>query len=279
MRRTSRSAAAGWIAAAALALAACAEPEPLSSAAGSAGSGGAGAPSCTQAPDCGGCNTCVDVCSCWGTAPAQCHAQCGAAGSAGTAGTGGSGATGGSAGSGGGSGFGGSGGAGAGGGSGFGGSGGSAGGAGGAGSCCTPSLSPGCSNSTIASCVCAQDSYCCSYEWDDLCVSEVSQLGCGSCGGSGGAGGGGGTCSYQLQDPVCSACMQSYCCTQAETCFNSTGCAALTDCITQSCPTAATIQDIGTCIDTTCTQYGAYESQLMGYLSCLSTQCSAECGI
>jgi hypothetical protein len=49
------------------------------------------------------------------------------------------------------------------------------------GTCCSAHFSPSCSNAAIASCVCAQDPYCCNNEWDSLCVNEVTQYGCGSC--------------------------------------------------------------------------------------------------
>jgi hypothetical protein len=52
---------------------------------------------------------------------------------------------------------------------------------GGGGTCCVPSFSPGCSDISIANCVCSYDIYCCDTEWDSLCVDEVTQLGCGFC--------------------------------------------------------------------------------------------------
>ncbi|MCC6216685.1 MAG: hypothetical protein IT376_17625 [Polyangiaceae bacterium] len=67
------------------------------------------------------------------------------------------------------------------------------GGAGGGGSCCAPQSWAGCEDFAVAQCVCASDPYCCNSRWDDLCVNEVDQLGCGSCGGgSGGVAGSGG---------------------------------------------------------------------------------------
>ncbi|MCL4754946.1 MAG: hypothetical protein KJ015_32630 [Myxococcales bacterium] len=63
------------------------------------------------------------------------------------------------------------------------------------GDCCVAHGYPGCSVPYIASCVCAQDPYCCQQQWDSLCASEVSSLGCGNCGGGGTGGvpfGGGG---------------------------------------------------------------------------------------
>ena len=50
--------------------------------------------------------------------------------------------------------------------------------------CCTPG-GPGCSDSTVAACVCAVDPFCCETQWDIQCVAEVSQFGCGTCSGGG----------------------------------------------------------------------------------------------
>ncbi len=50
------------------------------------------------------------------------------------------------------------------------------------GDCCQPNGTPGCSDGAISACVCAMDSYCCLTEWDDVCVEEVSEFGCGQCG-------------------------------------------------------------------------------------------------
>jgi hypothetical protein len=69
--------------------------------------------------------------------------------------------------------------------------------------------------------VCQQDSVCCSSVWDDTCVDEVDQLGCGSCGGSSSSGGGGGECCIPTggpgcPDPMVEQCVctfDSYCCT------------------------------------------------------------------
>jgi len=48
-------------------------------------------------------------------------------------------------------------------------------------SCCTAHLSGGCADDAIAACVCADDDYCCEFEWDELCVDAVDTLACGSC--------------------------------------------------------------------------------------------------
>ncbi|MBI3178475.1 MAG: hypothetical protein HYZ27_02365, partial [Deltaproteobacteria bacterium] len=50
------------------------------------------------------------------------------------------------------------------------------------GDCCvaTPGVT-GCTDAGVQSCVCAQDSYCCTNEWDSICVDEVDILDCGTC--------------------------------------------------------------------------------------------------
>jgi hypothetical protein len=55
------------------------------------------------------------------------------------------------------------------------------GGGGPSGACCVDSATPGCADTNVESCVCAQDAYCCNTAWDATCVMEVSQFGCGSC--------------------------------------------------------------------------------------------------
>ncbi|MEJ7735284.1 MAG: hypothetical protein WKG00_39625 [Polyangiaceae bacterium] len=53
---------------------------------------------------------------------------------------------------------------------------------GGPGPCCVADIFPGCFDDlAIESCVCSDDDYCCTFEWDDLCVEEVESLGCGTC--------------------------------------------------------------------------------------------------
>lgn len=47
--------------------------------------------------------------------------------------------------------------------------------------CCVDNEGPGCLDAEIAACVCAQDPYCCSYTWDDVCVGYVDSFGCGTC--------------------------------------------------------------------------------------------------
>lgn len=52
------------------------------------------------------------------------------------------------------------------------------------GTCCSTSSSPGCSVSSIETCVCDLDSFCCEEEWDYICVDEA-QNDCGAdCGGA-----------------------------------------------------------------------------------------------
>ncbi|MEM9454822.1 MAG: CARDB domain-containing protein [Myxococcota bacterium] len=47
--------------------------------------------------------------------------------------------------------------------------------------CCSTTTTPGCALSSVESCVCAADAYCCNVAWDGICVGEVTSLGCGSC--------------------------------------------------------------------------------------------------
>lgn len=55
-------------------------------------------------------------------------------------------------------------------------------------SCCTPSSSAGCGDTSVESCVCAIDDYCCDTwfgEWDAFCV-DIAANDCGACAGGGG---------------------------------------------------------------------------------------------
>lgn len=48
--------------------------------------------------------------------------------------------------------------------------------------CCEPTDTPGCELEVqTEQCVCKKDEYCCTTEWDSLCVSEVDEFGCGVC--------------------------------------------------------------------------------------------------
>ncbi|MCS6902585.1 MAG: hypothetical protein NZX77_22845, partial [Polyangiaceae bacterium] len=74
--------------------------------------------------------------------------------------------------------------------------------------CCEVSSAPGCSGKaansltpdekSVQTCVCAEDEHCCTKGWDEVCVWEVAEFGCGpacpagGAGGSAGAGGAGG---------------------------------------------------------------------------------------
>ncbi len=53
---------------------------------------------------------------------------------------------------------------------------------GGGDSCCEVHDTPGCVDADVEACVCAEDPFCCADGWDDLCVEEVTSLGCGVCG-------------------------------------------------------------------------------------------------
>lgn len=67
----------------------------------------------------------------------------------------------------------------------------------GTGDCCLENMTVGCDDPDIQDCVCAGDPFCCTIEWDGICVIQVDELMCGTCpdygtgtGGSGGTDGG-----------------------------------------------------------------------------------------
>eukprot|EP01095_Lingulamoeba_sp_RSL-Kostka_P000465 TRINITY_DN1074_c0_g1_i1.p1 TRINITY_DN1074_c0_g1~~TRINITY_DN1074_c0_g1_i1.p1 ORF type:complete len:566 (-),score=197.66 TRINITY_DN1074_c0_g1_i1:158-1855(-) len=47
--------------------------------------------------------------------------------------------------------------------------------------CCSFNNTPGCSDSSIEDCVCSYDSFCCEYQWDQVCVYDVEDYNCASC--------------------------------------------------------------------------------------------------
>jgi len=51
------------------------------------------------------------------------------------------------------------------------------------GQCCEANNTPGCEDYQTTACVCEQDNWCCTSDWDQTCVSEVDSFGCGACGG------------------------------------------------------------------------------------------------
>lgn len=193
-------------------LGACAEPvNDVRVWEGVGGSGSAPSGAC-QAPTCGACATCQEMCACSGSSPAKCQSLCasGTGGKAGSGGAGGSGAAGGY---------------------------GATGGAGGYGAT-------------------------------------------GGYTATGGYGGSGSTCSVSVGDPTCDACIASQCCTETEACAYSQSCGDLMSCLSQAsqCQTATSLSELLSCADTACPAYSAGKAAFSGYLSCLSTRCSAECG-
>ncbi len=77
--------------------------------------------------------------------------------------------------------------------------------------CCDPTgFNPGCLDAEVEACVCASDPFCCTTDWDGLCVSGV-ELGCGTC--SCCEVGGPGCGAPDVQDCVCA--YDSYCCDSA----------------------------------------------------------------
>jgi hypothetical protein len=91
------------------------------------------------------------------------------------------------------------------------------GGGGSEGSCCGDNSTPGCIDDLVEACVCAQDGYCCSTEWDAQCAGEVDSFGCGQCGGASN------TCCVTHSGPGCGnpdvqACVcasDPYCCSDS----------------------------------------------------------------
>jgi hypothetical protein len=57
--------------------------------------------------------------------------------------------------------------------------GGNCGGGGGGGGCCMVQATPGCADPAIENCVCVIDAFCCTMQWDDICVQEA-QVDCGA---------------------------------------------------------------------------------------------------
>ena len=47
--------------------------------------------------------------------------------------------------------------------------------------CCSAHPEPWCADVGVAQCVCAIDPYCCEVGWDQLCVDQIAQNGCGAC--------------------------------------------------------------------------------------------------
>ncbi len=47
--------------------------------------------------------------------------------------------------------------------------------------CCVSQEGGGCGDEEIEACVCAEDDFCCTTQWDGGCAAQVERLGCGSC--------------------------------------------------------------------------------------------------
>jgi hypothetical protein len=84
------------------------------------------------------------------------------------------------------------------------------------GNCCEETTGvPGCTDEAIRACVCAQDEFCCTAEWDAQCVVSVGVYGCGpACAG---------TCTEDKdcvdpQKPICNAGICSGSCTKDDDC-------------------------------------------------------------
>jgi hypothetical protein len=75
------------------------------------------------------------------------------------------------------------------------------------GDCCEAQGGPGCADVAVANCVCDEDPFCCENVWNEGCVAEVDELGCGNCGGAmppaDDGGGGGSPCCAPTGVPGC----------------------------------------------------------------------------
>ena len=47
--------------------------------------------------------------------------------------------------------------------------------------CCEPHRDGGCDEAVVQACVCEEDDYCCDIAWDEQCVAQVREFGCGMC--------------------------------------------------------------------------------------------------
>lgn len=56
------------------------------------------------------------------------------------------------------------------------------------GECCMEQNAGGCGGGPVERCVCAEDDFCCTTAWDEVCTVQVVILGCGTCPGIGGDG-------------------------------------------------------------------------------------------
>ena len=89
---------------------------------------------------------------------------------------------------------------------------------GGVGDCCEDNDSPGCDQPDVETCVCAEDSYCCETEWDDICAG-IATDDCDACGGGSTGEMNEDCCTVQgtpgCTDPAIEACVcanDAYCC-------------------------------------------------------------------
>lgn len=105
------------------------------------------------------------------------------------------------------------------------------------GDCCEPGDGTGCGDAVVSDCVCADDAYCCESAWDELCVAEVTSLGCGACGGVRPAG-------LDVADGCCAV-------------HETSGCndAAISDCVCANDPYCCLVQWDQVCVDAIA-QYG-----------------------
>ncbi|MCH9682652.1 MAG: hypothetical protein K0V04_14550 [Deltaproteobacteria bacterium] len=110
----------------------------------------------------------------------------------------------------------------------------------GMGDCCAANGSPGCELADVESCVCGVDPFCCSVDWDGLCV-DVANNDCGGCMGGGSGSGSGSGSSGGFPPGVGDCCAVN----------GSEGCddAAVQDCVCQGLPFCCNNDWVQQCVD------------------------------
>jgi hypothetical protein len=75
----------------------------------------------------------------------------------------------------------------------------------------------------------------------------------------------------------CSTCMRTSCCTQVDTCFASTACAGLNQCLTNFCGTATDLNACANMNCAACLQSAAMMFNAIG--QCARSSCASQCGV
>jgi len=133
----------------------------------------------------------------------------------------------------------------------------------GGGAGCEPSQTPGCGGCPCEACVCAMDDFCCSTQWDSLCVTECQD----QCGGCGPKPCGNGTCDAEIGEN-CLSCAVDCVCPEGQVC-------AAGQCCTPMCEGKQCGDDL---CGGTCGQCG-FGELCLGDGTCCLPQCEGkQCG-